>query len=629
MKRKLLTLSLAALAGTNAASAFTVDEIVEKCPSMIAEAQQQKHPANGININILRSYAVQLEKVDDTHIKFRNFETLCDFVFTLSDENGNATTDGTRLSIKSNLRNANNTHTGKTYTIRPIISTSASQGTYTYSNSVSTFYLQIEETEDEGMTFRLPDDVEGNGGYYLYTSGGPTDCSGITVYLNFYNFDHYRKLNPDFSDGYATDKTRRDYVTSLNGTLNKGKISDQRGYPMLVKWDTDNKTFEMFNYGNLGFGTDHVNQKLVQGTFKDDGTCEIPCHGVSTGCFPHLDQRDSNWPYWVTWYIACFDKSSGPYIPSCTKQYFDGLTSGNAKNLKGTWQNVDGPKHNAEPKGWVTNGGARKTYQGIEAKFGSYTLLTPVYGSSNPYWGPWTILKSNYVNGPYFDMTYDGAYFDTDILFGADITADVDLTLNHVKVHPDHGIYVDADVTFNKNAQHVDHCEVFVVKGKYKNINDAGFVHHDENGHASAKYFHHETPVAKARGLRAASKEDLSYHVSKLMTPADLNIETGTGDYTFFVKTVYTDDSKLSPTFHAMRTFTVPTTTSVDDLSAEQSYLNVKGGEGYVDIDADNDVSIYTVSGVEVYNGAAKRVNLTSGLYIIRSGRHTAKVIIR
>ena len=631
MKRIMLTLSLAAgLLGTNAVSAFTVDQIVESCPSMIAEARQQTHPANGINFNILRSFAVQLEKVDNTHVKFRNFETLCDFVFTLCDEDGAESTDGTRLFIKSNLKNANSTHTGKTYYIRPVTSTSPSQGTYTYSTSVSSFYLNIEESDEEGITFHLPDDVAGNGGYYLYCSGGPTDCSGITVYLDFYNFDHYRKLNPEFMDGYATDKTRRDYYTSSSSSarMTTGKISDQRGYPMLVKWDTSNNTFEMFNYGNLGYGTNFVpEQHLVCGTFKDDGTCEIPNDGLSIGFFPRMDQRGSNWPGWNTWYVACFDKSSGPYIPSCTGRVGN-IKATNPKNLKGTWQKVDGPKHNAELNGWVTNGGARRTYQGMEAKFDTWTLLTPVYQASS-YYGPWSIQRSNYVNAPYFNMTYDGAYFDTDILFGADITAQVSLDLHEIKVHPEQGLYIDADVNFDKNEDYVDHCEVYVVKGAYRNINDAGFVHHDDTGHASAKYFHHKASAAAVKGHRAASKDELSYHVAKLVSPGTLGMETDKGDYTVFVKTVYTADSNLSPTYHSMQAFTVPNTTAVDDIYADGNHLDVQGGAGYVDIEADGTVSVYTASGVKVYEGAATRLSLTAGLYIVRSGRNSAKAIVR
>ncbi len=633
MKRLLLTLSLAAgLSGTDAVSAFTVDQIVENCPSMIAEARQQKHYQNGIDFNILRSFAVQLEKVDNTHIKMRNFETLCDFVFTLCDEDGAESTDGTRLSIKSNVKNTNSDHTGKTYYIRPITSTepdSYYSSNYTYNSGVSVFNLDIEESEEDGITFQLPDDVAGNGGYYLFCSGGPADCTGVTVYLDFYNFDHYRKLNPEFMDGYATDKTRRDYYTSSSSSarMTTGKISDQRGYPMLVKWDTDNKNFELFNYGNLGYGTDHVNQVLVKGTFKDDGTCVIPCRGISTGCFPHLDQSGSSWPLWNVWYIACFDKNSGPYIPNCTKRFFEGLTGTDCKDLSGTWQKVDGPKHNSEPKGWVTNGGARRTYQGIEAKFGNWTLLTPVYSSDNGWWG-WEIQESNYVNAPYFNMTYDGAYFDTDILFGSDITAQVELKLNDVKVHPEEGLSVDADVNFIKNEEHVDHCEIYVVRGAYANINDAGFVYHDETGHASAKYFHHNAPAAAVKRQRAASKDELSYHVTKLVSPETLGIDTDKGDYTFFVKTVYTEDSKLSPTYHSMQVFTASATTATDDITTDLSNLKVNVGTGYADIKADGPVSVYTATGVEVYNGAAARVSLTAGMYIIRSGHHSVKAMV-
>lgn len=64
---------------------------------------------------------------------------------------------------------------------------------------------------------------------------------------------------------------------------------------------------------------------------------------------------------------------------------------------------------------------------------------------------------------------------------------------------------------------------------------------------------------------------------------------------------------------------------AITDIASDSEQIKIYGGEGKVIVEGNAErVNIYTLTGTEVNN-----VNLMPGLYIVRAGSHTAKVIVR
>ena len=48
-----------------------------------------------------------------------------------------------------------------------------------------------------------------------------------------------------------------------------------------------------------------------------------------------------------------------------------------------------------------------------------------------------------------------------------------------------------------------------------------------------------------------------------------------------------------------------------------------------VDVDDDSEVEVYTVNGILEYSGSRSDMNLSRGIYIMRQGTHSSRIIIK
>lgn len=590
-------LALGFLCTVFAARAYTVEEILADGPYMISNLKHSADYWYYININVERYYGIKLEKVDDSHIKFCNFEANYDFVFTLTDNSGRETTDGTQLRIDGFTPNVNQAETdNKENYLYNINSMNPSYGAY-YWNRNNSVVLSI--TKKNGKIYISgynPNKygADNNAGYllleFLSSTNAPTpiDCSAVIYDSNYAPFSYYESLYPDFligsaKDRYDTFKYSSGARASETAPANTRRVNSRdREYPVLVRMNRTSKTFEFINLANLGFGYDGAKVMHPKATYKDDGTLTLD--------ILYLHYRRYEEPgYWQStagfdsFYFTTFDPAS------------NNTGSQNSK-VAGTWES-QGPRHILDETNWVDNGGVLRTIEAVNIRLDNYTLRTPYEHSGK--------------------ITFDGGYFDTDINFGSVCTNDVDLSIDAFQWHPVDGLAAQLTVTTKENDHYVDHYDIMVAKGEWNSIHDNGFVYDAETGIKDAILFSGR-PWTKGNATAKSQLKTMAVDNSKdrtegfwLDSPTLGSQLAEDGKYTFFVRTVYTEDSGLEPTFHSMTHVEDPgMTTGITSVSADDTSASDKA---------------------EYFNtrGQAIDTPVTPGIYFKRTGTTTEKIIVR
>lgn len=88
-------------------------------------------------------------------------------------------------------------------------------------------------------------------------------------------------------------------------------------------------------------------------------------------------------------------------------------------------------------------------------------------------------------------------------------------------------------------------------------------------------------------------------------------------------------DKELSPTFHAL-TVLNSKTTSVPDITNSLSGVLVRAEGGRIVIaGSEAEAEVYTPSGALVYSGLDREISIEPGLYIVRVGATSTKVLVK
>ena len=234
----------------------------------------------------------------------------------------------------------------------------------------------------------------------------------------------------------------------------------------------------------------------------------------------------------------------------------------------------------------------------------------------------------------YTNHTYDSKYTNTIVDVhegeGIDISHDLKVQKNEYgrgqirPTDPDTYLYINCELTNFKNSKYVEDYELYLVPEiSNPNYNSSDFK--DENGHVNgtridlveyASGFEPSDSDRKVRAKASGEESDVTnpfegYKYNLLIPENDLNARSANGKYQVYVKTIYTAESGLEPTFHALTTLG-DTTTGVEDI--------LDNGE----IDNDAPVYYYNMNGVLMDGN-----NLAPGLYIRRQGTTSEKVVIR
>lgn len=557
-----------------AMQAFTVEQLVGKkgwTETIFTNAWNDK--------KIDACGGVTLVAVSDTEILIKGFkEGTGNLLFTLVDDNGNVTKDGTMLSYKyddASGDNVNSLITGVEYKLNYVSGygniMSYNMGRDYYDNPYVPYWRgRIKEDGNGNFTIAFPEGINN------YSADKIVAVAATKS--NTYKDDGGHYISKYYLNSYDANATASDTKYEYNSTGTRVISTTSREYPVMLDLKDDN-TFTILNFCNKGNAINKDEQTvLITGTYD-----------LETGKFT-IDPNQ----YATIWHAWSVVKQYYTVVGATVKNYncqVRSMTSGKVRSdiIEGTIT-PKGVHHNSAEEGWVTNDGRRKTYE-------NYHITIPGY--THEYLGSYPAL-------PYGWTTWANRYDNTNIETDDDYTVDVELNLEKFQWHTEDGIYVECSVVTNANDRYVDHYDVMLVKGHYNSINDADFRHHVDKGHEEAIEFHVPS-VAKQMVSRSDNGEEKAndYSLKKLMNVDELGHNPVDGEYTLFVRTNYKPETGLTPTFHSLQYVEAQNPTAIDEV--------------YGDSDAKTDDVIYNINGVRVKDASVP------GFYII-GGR---KVFVR
>ncbi len=620
--KKLLTTLLLASAITLPAAAYTVDEIISTTPTMLVEYIYADYVGPDYNIYPYHhaSECVTLKKgSDDKHLVISGIAGTLDFEFELVTSNGTLTSDGVQLQIDGYER-AVGTSKGREGWF--MILTSWTGMKYTNYRSKHTV-LDITKGTD-GFYFSEADDSQGVFGFMVLPAGTvevPNYCGVVVDQFNFAPFND--------ANGYAT-ATMRQYDTEgtedqLIGTASTNLMTanlymvDEHkiSYPVKVETDGINRTFSILNLNNMGYAVDASQSPQMTGQLTTFNGTYNPAAGTAT-----LNAGQSGlweWGHTVVnyWYGQGLDWA----LYNFTLTPFTDINGQKNDPIVGTYTSKDGPYHNdtSVKFGWVTprDRGKRRTFEGASVTFPDMTYCA--------------VGNTFYATPNWLDT-----YHDTEILFDADVTLDVDLNLENVQWHERDGVYVTGSITTNNQTdKYVDSYDVMLVKGWFDHIEQGDFIQNDDKGHENAVVLCNGPEDAfnewsRPKGAAALDNEggEHDYRFAKLLTPAELGHTPEDGKYTVFIRANYKVD--LDPTFHSLAYIQTPVHTAVDDLISEGGAPVVKAIAGGIEVSGtEGRVDVVDMTGRTVYSGKAGSIELAAGIYVVRVGSYTVKTAVR
>lgn len=199
-----------------------------------------------------------------------------------------------------------------------------------------------------------------------------------------------------------------------------------------------------------------------------------------------------------------------------------------------------------------------------------------------------------------------------------------------------------------KNPGYVDHYELHIIPGEYSDdeITKAEFQNW-EKGHdlavniSAPKYYESSypdpdpTPAAvkamadNADAAQAANSDGRFLRKISAQELKDANAYNADHKYTVYLKAVYTGDSGLEPSFHALYSLGEPVVTGLDNIYGDvRGNVVVDGTTVTLSNTADKGM-IATTTGTIVYQGGDATVDLAPGVYVVRAGSYVGKIIIR
>lgn len=656
MKFKILSLLLAiGMLIPVTASAFTVRELSDV--AWIATYRTTPN-ANGTSLQLsplIDSHGVTAEYVDDTHIRFNGILGYLDFVFTLCDGNGNATSDGYYLCI-------NNTD----YAINVSASEYASQqwqmlqcqrdGTDKLYNNIcgSDIYRTRYVRSNEKFLFQI---ARSGDGYKLVSTTplfihGSADETFWDYYLRLYDEMEMESFIPNaiMHDNFI-EKYNYTGSTPTMTSLYAVSPEHSREYPVRVELDYTNNRFTILNFGNNGYGLREQQRYYLNNynnSYNSDGKVLIAGSLDSNAKKLTFDKNQYTMPIWT--YYNAHHWLYGDYIKPdmfiCRLQRFDQSKSTAPDELYGTYIETGNVRHNSASSNWVSHGGKRRTYEGISMDIDDFTYY--MYDASN------TLYRKAPVEGSYRKVHIDegDVTLQTSFVRGEgngtnkataqyagtdDPLADVKYTEFTGGDASDSenfdGTYewgIVPVINVDKNEKYVESYEVMAVPGTYNTASEIE-QHLDEAVNFRRIFTNDGTKLTA--GNSAVFNADEAKN--GLYKPGDFRIARknagfGPDSYTFFIKANYKPETNLAPTYHDVYpyTFTAVIPTNVDVIG--YSNVKVKGLSGCLTIESNGmEAAVYDIAGAELYRGYDASINVPAGTYIVKIGRKAYKTIVK
>lgn len=615
---------------------------------------------------IIDSHGLTAQYVDDTHIRINGIQGCLDFVFTLSNSAGTPVTDGEYLTISSSTRAVNisaSEYASQDWFILAMKYTGMEKVNNIMCGVIGGYGVKVDAVQfsQNGTLFKLHITKSGDGYKMesltpLYVKGS-ADNNYWEYFIRYYDKLELTSFVPNalmtdrFIEYYKCDYYY-DYYGFPTGIYNISPDTPERlrEYPVRVEMDYTNNRFTVLNFGNNGYGI--CQNKNYYDNLYNDSKTPLPSEETYpiAGTFdpatkkltfnpnqfakPHFVYKVTRYGYFTP-YVR-----PGMFNYQLERLDLEGNTA--VDELFGTYD--DSKKglvhHNDAENGWVSHGGKRRTLEDIDMSVETYTY---------------------YLNQfVYLEPNFQGGYYDTRISCG-DVTLQTEFVRNPGSLSAPQFMSAesaDADplahVTYTqftagndvgsqyydgtkewgivpvinviRNEKYVDSYEVMAVPGEYHTADD---IHKHINEAVSFRrvFLNDGKTLKQVEGqpvFSASSDKNGLYKPGDFRIARKANVET----YTFFIKANYKPE-QLTPTYHDIYpyTFAEGLPTIVDTV--EGTNVQVTGMHGAVEVTGDAaHVQVFTMTGMNVYSGAAGRIELPAGSYLVNVSGRTFKVMV-
>lgn len=624
MKKSLLILIVSLLAA-GTAHAVTIDDLlgigmaIDRANTP-RQASSYEYYANNLHnsggLQIRDTIINHSQNGPERFLMLRNvLNTGNTFLFYISDSKGNMVEDGDYLCYDATADATDWIYRGQFY-----------------------IHKALESNNMLSACYPRPDGYGGYTGAYTTASLNwficPITTTSTGYKVTFPYSVHYTTLgqfgapSKKFSNTQGTNWIRENYTIEFirpNATMTV-EVYDRTGYnktwgaAKTATWPihitVTNDGYEILNFCNLGTALNNAggSNNITESKFKlhtnTDGTVTFDSDGklmcvsfdnaTTEKTVISFTNYGSQWLYSVKGY----DNSSKTFSDNVKYEVKENPTSK--------------PRHNSAAHGWVTNGGKRRTFAGNTISLGGFAL----YAQGTQ--------VTQYFDNIYKSRCYGGA----DIAIDGDVTLGVDMTLDHCYKN-EHAIIATGTMNVLANDKYVDHYELWMLPGHHDNIIGKTDFNHSQYGHTGGmridtfddEVFATETNAA-VRRAPAAIEHAVPFAKRIPREMIEDRTLNDNDQYSFYVKAVYKDDSGLTPTFHALNFISAQTV--VDDLATPGAFATVSAGSGCIVIEgSDLPAEVYTPSGAQIYTGSDRNIAVAPGLYIVRVGATTAKVLVK
>lgn len=630
MKRIIQSILLATvlLLPTLSASAFTTRELSDVAWIATYTTNLNFKESYLSNCPLIDSHGVTAQRIDDTRIRLNGIHGCLDFIFTLTDANGNATSDGEYLCITANDYAVNISSPDYATQTWRILQNQRNgidywTGLYKYARTSDNFMLKITR---DGDGYRMLSTSS------LFVSGS-ADSSTSGYLLRIFEQLEFNSFVPN---AWISDR----YIESYDYLFNPNSTERLREYPVRVEMDYTNNRFSILNFGNNGYGlreslNNYVNIQNSGLTSYSDGKFLISGSFDPTTKKLTFDTNQFAKPIWANY--SAYEE----YMFNFQLERLDLEGGTTVDELFGTFDDTKGVHHNSAVNGWVSNGGKRRTLEDISMEVETYTYYLNDYLWYTPnikggYYDTQiscgdVTLQTEYVKGPSNAPTRN-YQLSSDPLAHVSYTqfnAGNEVGSEYYDGVKEWGIVPVMNVI--RNEKYVDSYEIMAVPGSYTTAAEVQ-EHIGEAVEFRRVFFHQGTSLTQGSGKPVFKADELQ---NGLYKPGDFRIAARTSGavgepYTFFIRATYKPETGLTPTYHDVYPVTfnndIPTSAEVIELGS----FSVEGTHGALVIaDAPADVTVCDLTGRIVYTGREGRVSLPAGVYIARCGRAARRVQVR
>lgn len=421
-----------------------------------------------------------------------------------------------------------------------------------------------------------------------------------------------------------------------------------REYPVQFVMDEANKSFTLLNFSNKGYAiSDSVKTIEVTDTAGNVSAKRVidtefsPIRGtmdLENGTFTLEDRQQmevdiSGYNNWTSWTGDLFIGQGLLY-----RYGSFGLVPGpNVAHpqVTGTITTTEGEMHHKGSNLWHSNitGGEMSTVVGSTREF--------IFDDYCTLWKRGTDMldKDRYTYAKNLRVTVDGGERDVthDVIYVAH-------SLATPAMGPGYGVNAGASKSDRlqlfgalyqvQNSEAVDHYELYLHHTEVTAIKTDG-IWGIGNNYDSEKGLTNTTYVGKIEKPAAGSNDaaiDFNFYLPKDDIKNNNSwgkkVDLKNDKFSIYVKTVY--NNGLAPTFHALRTMQdLNVSTGVDGIGTDETGFSAIGQQGSIAVSGNAPVEIYDMQGRRIYSGQPATVQASAGIYIVRCGKASVKVVVK